>query len=29
MSLSADAENLGLSDPATYKSRFQLSVPLK
>jgi len=29
MSLSADAENLGLSDPATYKSRFQLSVPLR
>jgi hypothetical protein len=29
MSLTADAENLGLPDPATYKSRFQLTVPLK
>lgn len=29
MSLTADAENLNTPDPATYKSRFQLSVPLK
>lgn len=29
MSVTADAENLGAAEPANYKSRFQLSVPLK
>lgn len=29
MSVTADAENLGATEPANYKSRFQLSVPLK